>query len=78
MFTAAAAAAAAAFSAAVASAGAAVAAGIVFGAKAVSVFKECFAFSAKKDGIGLFIKTKAGCGIPSFFICAVVAYKVAV
>ena len=57
---------------------AAVMAGMIFCIKIISVLEECFAFSAKKNRFGLFIKSETGRSISPLFICAVVAYKVAV
>lgn len=78
MLTAAAAVAFAAAGTAVISAIAAITASAVFSAKVMAGTEERFAFAAGKNGIGLFIKTKTGGGVASFFESAMMTNKVAV
>ena len=59
-------------------AGIAIAAIVVFSAKIVAAAEEGFAFSAGKNFLRFFLIAQAGRCIPSFFIRAVVANKVAV
>ena len=59
-------------------AGIAIAAIVVFSAKIVAAAEEGFAFSAGKNFLRLFIETQTGGSIPAFFICAMVANKIAV